>query len=148
MNHLNHLYQEINDALYNTYYGINRIEEEELKKSRFKDLTVKEMHAIDAITMYERLTVSQVAEKLHLSRATITATVNRLVKKGYAERIRDTKDRRVVRLKLTKKGRLLCRSYHAYHNMMVKSFLQNLDEDELKTIHRAFHNLEKFVDSH
>lgn len=26
------LYKKINDALYNTYYGINRIEEEELKK--------------------------------------------------------------------------------------------------------------------
>lgn len=29
---MKHLYQEINDALYNTYYGINRIEEEELKR--------------------------------------------------------------------------------------------------------------------
>lgn len=33
---MNHLYQEINDALYNTYYGINRIEEEELKKAASK----------------------------------------------------------------------------------------------------------------
>lgn len=142
------LYREINDALYNTYYGINRIEEEELKKSRFKDITVKEMHAVDAITMYDHLTVSQVAEKLHLSRATITSTVDRLVRKGYAKRIRDEKDRRVVRLSLTKKGRLLCRAYHAYHNMMVKSFLQNLDDNELETIHHAFKNLEKFVNSH
>lgn len=145
---MKHLYQEINDALYNTYYGINRIEEEELKKSRFKDLTVKEMHAIDAITMYDHLTVSQVADKLHLSRATVTSTVDRLVRKGYAERIRDKKDRRVVRLALTKKGRVLCRAYYAYHNMMVKSFLQNLNDDELQTIYHAFKNLEKFVNSH
>lgn len=145
---MNELYREINDALYNTYYGINRIEEEELKKSRFKDLTVKEMHAIDAITIHSNLTLSQVANKLHLSRATITATVDRLVRKGYVERIRDEKDRRVIHLKLTKKGRLLYRAYHAYHNMMVKSFLQNLDEKELKTIYQAFTNLEKFVNSH
>lgn len=142
------LYQDINDALYNTYYGINRIEEEELKKSRFKDLTVKEMHAIDAITIHGQLTVSQVAQKLHLSRATITATVDRLVRKGYATRVRDQKDRRVVRLSLTKKGKLLCRAYHAYHNMMVKSFLQNLSDEELQTIYQAFKNLEKFVNSH
>lgn len=145
---MNHLYQEINDALYNTYYGINRIEEEELKKSRFKDLTVKELHAIDAITMYDHLTVSQVANKLHLSRATVTSTVDRLVRKGYTERIRDEKDRRVIHLELTSKGRLACRAYHAYHNMMVKSFLQNLDENELETIYHAFTNLEKFVNSH
>lgn len=30
---MNNLYQEINDALYHVYYGIQRIEEEELKKS-------------------------------------------------------------------------------------------------------------------
>ena len=104
--------------------------------------------AIDAITMYDHLTVSQVADKLHLSRATVTSTVDRLVRKGYAERIRDEKDRRVVRLALTKKGRVLCRAYHAYHNMMVKSFLQNLNDDELQTIYHAFKNLEKFVNSH
>ncbi len=142
------LYQEINDALYSTYYGINRIEEEELKKSRFHDLTPKELHAVDAITMYHHLTASQVANKLHLSRATITATVDRLVRKGYAKRMRDQKDRRVVRLGLTKKGRLLYRAYHAYHNMMVRSFLQNLDQEELETIYHAFSNLEKFVNSH
>ncbi|MBP2057623.1 DNA-binding MarR family transcriptional regulator [Lactobacillus colini] len=145
---MNDLYREISDALYNTYYGINRIEESELKKSRFSDLTVNEMHAIDAITMHDHLTVSQVAEKLHLSRATITSTVDRLANKGYAKRVRDEHDRRVVHIKLTKKGRLLCRAYRAYHNMMVKSFLQNLDKEELETIYHAFTNLEKFVNSH
>lgn len=148
MNDLNTLYQRISDALYNTYYGINRIEDQELKKSRFRDLTPKEMHAVDAITMYKHLTTSEVARKLHLSRATMTATVDRLVRKGYAERFRDQEDRRIVRLKLTHRGRLLCRAYHAYHNMMVKSFLQNLDETELQTVYQAFTNLEKFVNSH
>lgn len=148
MNDLNTLYQRISDALYNTYYGINRIEDQELKKSRFSDLTPKEMHAVDAITMYQHLTTSEVAKKLHLTRATMTATVDRLVRKGYAERFRDQEDRRIVRLKLTHRGRLLCRAYHAYHNMMVKSFLQNLDETELQTVYQAFTNLEKFVNSH
>lgn len=111
-------------------------------------MTVKELHAIDAITMHDHLTVSQVAEKLHLSRATITATVDRLVKKGYAERVRDEKDRRVIHIELTKKGRLCFRAYHAYHNMMVRSFLQNMDDEELETIHQAFTNLERFVNSH
>ena len=145
---MNDLYQEISNALYNTYYWINRIEEEELKKSRFNDLTVKELHAIDAITEYDNLTASQVAKKLHLTRATTTSTVDRLVKKGYAMRVRDENDRRIIRVKLTRKGRLVCRAYHSYHNMMVKSFLQNLDEDELKTIYQAFTNLENFVNSH
>ena len=108
---------------------------------------MKELHAIDAITMHDHLTVTQVADKLNLSKATITSTVDRLVRKGYAERIRDEKDRRVVHIELTKKG-LVCRAYRAYHNMMVRSFLQNMDDEELETIYQAFSNLEKFVNSH
>ncbi|MCT7688717.1 MAG: MarR family transcriptional regulator, partial [Lactobacillus crispatus] len=40
------------------------------------------------------------------------------------------------------------RAYHAYHNRMVKSFLQNLDENELQTIYHAFKNLDEFLNSH
>ena len=85
---------------------------------------------------------------MHVTRATISTQVDRLVRKGYVDRIRDEKDRRIIRLKLTHRGKLVCRAYHAYHNLMVKSFLQNLDENELQTIYRAFTNLEKFTNSH
>ncbi|MBD5432475.1 MAG: MarR family transcriptional regulator [Lactobacillus sp.] len=145
---MNKLYKEISDALYNSYYGIERIEQTELKKSKFKDLTPNELHAIDAIGLHSHLTTSQLAEKLHVTRATISTQVDRLVRKGYVDRIRDEKDRRIIRLKLTHRGKLVCRAYHAYHNLMVKSFLQNLDENELQTIYRAFTNLEKFTNSH
>lgn len=145
---MNNLYKEINDALYHTYYGIQRIEEEELKKSRFNDLTPKELHAIDAITMCENPTVSQVAGKLHLSRATMTVTVDRLVRKGYVERVRSQKDRRIVHLKLTMRGRVVGRAYHTYHNRMVRSFLQNRTDEELQTIYNAFKNLDEFLNSH
>ncbi|QNQ80943.1 MarR family winged helix-turn-helix transcriptional regulator [Lactobacillus sp. PV034] len=145
---MNKLYKEISDALYNSYYGIERIEQTELKKSKFKDLTPNELHAIDAIGLHNHLTTSQLAEKLHVTRATISTQVDRLVRKGYVERVRDEKDRRIIRLKLTHRGKLVCRAYHAYHNLMVKSFLENLNEDELQTIYRAFKNLEKFTNSH
>lgn len=46
-------YREINQALVRVYNGIMWIEEHELRKSSFSDLTIKEMHAIDAISMYK-----------------------------------------------------------------------------------------------
>ena len=64
--------QWINDALVKIYNDILWIEENELKKSRFSDLTIKEMHAINAITMYEQMPASQVAKKLHLTPGTLT----------------------------------------------------------------------------
>lgn len=141
-------YQKINRALVRVYNGILWIEEKELRESTFNDLTIKEMHAIDAISMYDHQTTSQVAKKLHLTPGTMTATTDRLIAKGYAERFRDPEDRRMIRLGLTHKGRVLYRAHRAFHNMMVKSFLKGMDVNEQKVIHKALHNLEDFLEEH
>lgn len=145
---MNDDYQEINQALVRVYNGILWVEEHELRKSMFRDLTIKEMHAIDAITMYNHQTVSQVAQKLHVSPGTMTATADRLVKKGYVERYRDEEDRRVIRIGLTHKGRVLFRAHRAFHNMMVKGFLKDMNDEELKVVRKALRNLEDFLDEH
>ncbi|MDF4185862.1 MarR family winged helix-turn-helix transcriptional regulator [Ligilactobacillus salivarius] len=141
-------YQVINDALEKIYADIVWIEESELRKSIFSDITIKEMHAINAISMYDHQTASQVAKKLHLTPGTLTATIDRLCRKGYAERIRGNDDRRIIRIGLTKKGRLVYRAHDAFHRMMVKSFLKDLNPDEIKTIEKAIHNLEDFLKEH
>lgn len=141
-------YEQINKALIKIYRGILWVEEKELCKSTFSDLTIKELHAIDAISMYNHQTVSQVAQNLHLTPGTMTAMTDRLIHKGYVERKRDDTDRRVIRLYLTNKGRVLYRAHRAYHNMMVKSFLKGMDDEELKIVKHAIGNLEDFLDEH
>lgn len=141
-------YQEINQGLIKVYAGIIWIEENELQKGPFNDLTIKEMHAIDVISMYNHQTISQVAKKLHLTPGTMTTMADRLIRKGYVKRVRDEADRRIVRLFLTRKGRLLYRAHRAFHNMMVERFLKDTSPDELKVIKKALKNLEGFVDEH
>ena len=115
-------YEKINKGLIKVYSGILWIEENELRKSTFNDLT---------ITMYNHQTISQVAEKLHLTPGTMTSMADRLICKGYVERIRDKDDRRIVRLRLTKRGRVLYRAHRAFHNMMVERFLQGMSDEEM-----------------
>ncbi|KRM63650.1 MarR family transcriptional regulator [Ligilactobacillus agilis DSM 20509] len=124
------------------------IEENELRKSKFNDLTMREMHAIHAISMYDHKSASEVAKELHLTPGTLTAMVDRLVRKGYVKRLRSEDDRRVIRLGLTKKGRVIYRAHEAFHNMMVRSFLKDLDATEIKTIEKALWNLEQFLREH
>ena len=57
----------INDSLVRIYTDILWIEENELRKSQFSDVSIKEMHAINVITMYDQKTASQVAKELHLT---------------------------------------------------------------------------------
>ena len=138
----------INDSLVRIYSGIMWIEENELRKSKFNDLTMREMNAIHAISMYDHKSASEVAKELHLTPGTLTAMVDRLVRKGYVKRLRSEDDRRVIRLGLTKKGRVIYRAHEAFHNMMVRSFLKDLDATEIKTIEKALWNLEQFLREH
>jgi Transcriptional regulators len=141
-------YQRISDSLVKIYSNILRIEESELRKSQFNNLTIQEMHAINAISMYEHKTASEVAKELHLTPGTLTSTIDRLAKKGYVERIRSKDDRRVVRLGLTKKGRVEYRAHAAFHHTLVKEFLNGFNDEEVSVIQRALRNLERFMDDH
>ena len=113
----------VNDYLVSVFNDILTIEESELKKSQFKDLSITEMHTIEAIGMYKKKTTSEVAKELSITVGTLTTAINKLVKKDYVERIRSEDDRRVVKLGLTKKGKLLYRVHQHFHREMVKNIL-------------------------
>src|SRR5699024_12566571 len=107
---------EVNSYLVRIFNEIMQIEEESLKSSEFKDITIKEMHTIAAIGLVDNPTSSQVANKFGITVGTLSVSLQNLVKKDYVERIQSAEDRRIVRLKLTKKGKLLFRLHHKLNN--------------------------------
>lgn len=137
--------ETVNDYLVSVFNDILVIEESELKKSQFKDLSITEMHTIEAIGMYKKKTTSEVAKELSITVGTLTIAINRLVKKEYVERIRSEDDRRVVKLGLTKKGKLLFRVHQHFHREMVKGVLNNMTADEEQALLKALKNLHGFL---
>ena len=103
------------------------------------------MHAIEAIGMYHELTTTEVANSLNVTVGTLTVAVNALVKKGYVERLKDVKDRRIVRLGLTSKGRLLYRLHRKFHEKLVKRTIQGMNEEEMAILVKGLHNLYNFL---
>ncbi|WP_347906815.1 MarR family transcriptional regulator [Enterococcus cecorum] len=138
-------YEQINQLLVDVFNDILVIEESELKKSQFNDLSITEMHTIEAISMYKKKTTSEVAKELSITVGTLTIAINKLVKKGYVERIHSEDDRRVVKLGLTKKGRLLYRVHQHFHREMIKAILVGMDEAESQALLKALNNLHSFL---
>lgn len=103
------------------------------------------MHTIEAISMYKKKTTSEVAKELSITVGTLTIAINKLVKKGYVERIRSEDDRRVVKLGLTKKGRLIYRVHQHFHREMIKAVLSGMDKEEADALLRALGNLHAFL---
>ncbi len=103
------------------------------------------MHTIEAIGMYKKKTSSEVAKELSITVGTLTVAINNLVKKGYVERLRSEDDRRVVKLGLTKKGKLLFRVHQHFHREMVKNILKGMEQEEEQALLRALKNLHDFL---
>lgn len=96
----------INDILVDLFKNILDIEEQALKDRGIIDLSMNEMHTLEAIGYEDVKTMSETAGNLKITLGTLTTSVNRLVKKGYVQRLQDEKDRRIVLIKLTDKGQV------------------------------------------
>lgn len=140
------LITEVNDYLVTIFNDVLMIEERTLQSSHFKDISIKEMHTIEAIGMYQEHTTSEVAKKISITVGTLTVSVNNLVRKGYVKRVRSEKDRRVVKLGLTQKGRLLYRLHNKFHRDMVRETITEMGKEETDVLTRALKNLHQFLE--
>lgn len=137
--------REINQYLVKIFNEVLMLEEEALKESTFTDVTIRELHTIEAIGLSGETTSSQVAERLNITLSTVSIAVQNLVKKDYVDRVQSTKDRRVIALKLTKKGKLLYRLHAKFHLQMVERILTDMNEDETQALIKGLRNLDDFL---
>lgn len=120
----------INDLLVEIYDDITKIEENAIKKGEFKDLSITEIHTIDAVGMYGSKIMSEIALALKITMGTLTTAIDKLVKKGYIERKRSETDRRIVNVNLTRRGKLAYRIHEKFHKDMVKQIMNQFTEEE------------------
>ena len=106
----------LNSLLVDLFNDILKIEGAVLKAGEFSDLSVTEMHIIEAIGYDREMTMTEVARDLEITVGTLTTAINRLIKKEYVERRRIEEDRRVVLIKLTSKGEEAFKSHAQFHD--------------------------------
>ena len=136
--------EKLNKLLSEVFNDILKIEQNTLKNGVLKDISITEIHTIEAIGMYTSRTMSEVAADLKITVGTLTTAINKLTKKGYVERERIEEDRRVVMIKLTKKGKVAYRIHEKFHREMNKATIENLNEKESEELILLLENLNKF----
>ena len=142
---MNETLQVVNKLLVETFNDILYIEEKALKEGSFNDVSITEVHTIEAIGMYEKKRMSEVAKTLDITVGTLTVAVNKLVKKDYVQRFKSEDDKRIVLIGLTKKGRLLYRVHDKFHKDMVRETINGMSEDETRILAEALGRLNDFL---
>jgi len=108
------------------------LEEQCLKHICASDLSVRELHVIEAVSCLaqsEKNTMAETAKHLRVSPASLTAAVNVLVKKGYLEREYSPVDRRVIYINLTELGYEANRKYLGFVRDLMVYIGEDLDEE-------------------
>jgi len=143
-NLMNQKEQLINELLVTIFNDIVQIEQRTLKAGALNDLSVTEIHTIEAIGMYTPRNMSEVAADLKITLGTLTTAINKLIKKGYVGRNRIEEDRRVVQVQLTKKGKLAYRLHDKFHSDMTKNIVEGLNSEEEEILIKSLGKISEF----
>lgn len=141
-------YEVLHDILVKLFQEILDIESKALITSEFKDISVNDMHIIEAIGEREPKNMSTVAKIMSVTVGTLTIAINSLVKKGYVHRERSEEDRRVVLISLTDKGRRANAHHQKFHDGMIQAVLKDLNDEQQKILVKSLMNLREFFDSY
>ncbi len=138
-------YLEINKMLVEVYDDVNHIEEYSIKQGAFSDLSITEIHTVEAVGLYGSKTMSEIAAELEITMGTLTTAVDKLIKKGYLERSRGDTDRRIVNVSLTKRGKLAYRIHEKFHLDMVRAIMSDFTAEEEEVLLTALSKLNKHL---
>ena len=134
----------LNELFVEIYNDIAQIEEKTLKNGPISDLSVTEVHTIEAIGMYTKRSMSEIAKDLKITVGTLTTAINKLIKKEYVQRERPDEDRRVVLVKVTPKGKLAYRLHEKFHNDMINEITRGLTDEQEDILLSALGGLNKY----
>lgn len=110
-------------------------------------ITGPQLWTLTTISKNGSLSLGELSKKTYLHPSTITGLIDRLEKKGYVERDRDQRDRRVVKLLLTPKGKgLVKRTPNPIQGKMIYG-LRGLNRQELNSIYDSFQKLVEIMEA-
>lgn len=122
----------LNETLVDTFRTILKVEEHSLRKTGGIDLSISEMHFLEAVGKSEDSgrTISDIAQHLGITLSSVTIAVNKLAKKGYVDKLKGESDGRTVFVKLTKKGRRADAVHKYFHENMVRNISSDFTAEE------------------
>lgn len=132
----------LNELLVDLFNYILLIEERNLREKGV-NLSMTEVHILDCVNKCESNNMSAVAKKLMVTQGTLTVSTSKLQTKGYLERIKDEKDKRVVRLYLTDQAKEVLEIHQKFHDEMIEKCLNEL---EIGKEQELIHSLENVMD--
>ena len=138
--------RSINELLVSLFNHVMDMEAKAVITEEYRDISNNDMHIIEAIGVEEPRNMSVIAHRLSVTVSTLTTNMNGLERKGYIKRERSAKDRRVVHVLLTAKGKKAFYHHRDFHKKMIRAIVKGLGEEEMEILYRCLVNLNSFLE--
>lgn len=137
----------INQFFVRVFNQILSWEEQSFKEMGISEITLRELHVIEAVySLIEKgeNQMSEIAKYLSITPGSLTTAVNCLVKKGYLERESQPNDRRIVKIVPTKEAEEVNKMHEKLHKEMIDGVMSNIDDKDIKVVVKTLEGLNKF----
>ena len=105
------------------------------------DLSLNEFTAMEALYFLGTLSAQEIIDKVLIPNSSMTYVLENLAKKNYISRERDSKDRRVLKSRLTDEGRAVFETIYRHHHEHMRGVFDALTNEEEKQLQELLKKL-------
>ena len=103
---------------------------EKIMQKNTGPFSVLELKTLGIVSKNEGISMSKLAECLHVSSPSATEVINKLVKNGELKRSSDEKDRRIISLQITPQGKKILEQSLKLASKNISKLLTNLSSSQ------------------
>jgi len=107
-----------------------QLEEMVKQESDLKNLTVKQLHCIELVHELENPTLSELTERLQITKPSTSVMLERLEEHGFVRRVKSDSDKRAAHVHLTDKGDTAAHLHVELHARFAQLLTKDLTESE------------------
>jgi len=127
-------------------FSVNRKFDQLIRQEIGDVLTTEQHFTLRHINNVKVCTSTELAIVFGVKKSAITPIVNRLVEKGWVERTRDEKDRRVIYLSLTPEGNVIFVDMEKKIQSVIESVISKFDHAEIQNFLDTYAKLDRLIE--
>ena len=108
------------------------IQELYLKQGPFKQLSMSEMHVLEAV-----------ANHLNVTLGTLTTAVKKIVEKGFLIKEKSTQDQRIYYLRLTNQGKEALKVHEQFHHELDSIYRNRIPDERVEWVFSTLSDIYK-----
>lgn len=113
---------------------MGNLETAAFEQEGFSELSMRQLLYMETIAQMNHPAFSELAERLNVTKPSVTALVQKLIRMGYVKKVQSEEDRRVYHIVLTSKGEKFTEMHAHMHRLIAQKLAENLDADEVQQL--------------